>query len=420
MTSSIFIPKTINVGYQNRNDTYTGKLAYVIYYDEKGKLRKETSWNSWRNKDIPNDEFENIPTEGFVLNKKAGDYSTGWDHRHAYCRVYDPRGFEFEISIENLLYILENTTCIPGKGLQGEFVYGWDGTNLVLMPIVAPDYKQIAAYNKIVHNNESIKTRDLLLGATYLTKENTEWIYMGRFETYEYGYEFVQDGKIMRTKRYSDLPTEKSYMRRKVIPYKDINNLPYGKMHWFARLSNDKYVFEQFKNVPKNKLIGCVDDKCTSKYSEIYDEMESSYQFSPIDDSKDRIINTPFEDFYAKAVNTYVYDDRTRKYVDVQFMSNANEKYTKYEMRTPYRSEDNGKYTVYKYNNINYYNGDKEVIDIFPTQEEEVTDSYGIKRIETHMIPVSIETVFEKLKPVCKQKYLANGREYKKEFLFNE
>lgn len=66
------------------------------------------------------------------------------------------------------------------------------------------------------------------------------------------------------------------------------------------------------------------------------------------------------------------------------------------------------------------YNGDKEVIDIFPTQEKEVTDYFGIKRVETHMVPVSIETVFEKLKPVCKQKYLANGREYKKEFLFNE
>lgn len=419
MKSNIFIPKTINVGYRNRDDTYTGKLAYVIYYDEKGKLRKETSWNSWRDKDIPNDEFENVPTEGFVLNKKAGDYSTRWDHRHAYCRVYDPRGFEFEISIENLLYILENTTCIPGKGLQGEFVYGWDGTDLVLMPVVAPDYKQIAAYNKIVHNNESIKTRDLVLGATYLTKENTEWIYMGRFETYGYGYEFVQDGKTMRTKRYGDLPTEKSYMGRKVISHKCINNLPYGKMHWFARLYNDKYVFEQFKNIPKNKLISCVDDKCTSKYSEIYDEMESSYQFSPIDDSKDKIINIPFEDFYTKAVNTYM-NDETSKYVNVQFMANANGEYTKYEMRTPYRSEDNGKYTVYKYNNTNFYHGDKEVIDIFPTQETEVTDSYGIKRIETHMIPVSIETVFEKLKPVCKQKYLANGREYNKEFLFNE
>lgn len=419
MKNNIFIPKTINVGYQNRNDTYTGKLAYVIYYDEKGKLRKETSWNSWRDKDIPNDEFENVPTEGFVLNKKAGDYSTGWDHRHAYCRVYDPRGFEFEISIENLLYILQNTTCIPGKGLQGEFVYGWDGTDLVLMPVVAPDYKQIAVYNKIVHNNESIKTRDLLLGATYLTKENVQWIYMGRFETYGYGYEFVQDGKTMRTKRYSDLPTEKGYIGLKVISHKVINNLSYGKMHWFARLYNDKYVFEQFKSVPKNKLISCVDDKCTSKYSEIYDEMESAYQFSPIDDSKDEIINIPFEDFYTKAVNTYT-NDETAKYVDVWFMANANGEYTKYEMRTPYRSEDNGKYTVYKYSNTNYYHGDKEVIDIFPTQEEEVTDSYGVKRVETHMVPVSIETVFEKLKPVYKQKYLANGRKYEEEFLFNE
>lgn len=75
MRNSIFIPKTINVGYQDRLGTYTGKLAYVIYYDEKGKLRKETSWNGWRDKNIPNNEYDNIPTEGFVLNKKAGDYS---------------------------------------------------------------------------------------------------------------------------------------------------------------------------------------------------------------------------------------------------------------------------------------------------------------------------------------------------------
>ena len=70
MKSNIFIPKRINVGYQNRLDTYTGKLAYVIYYDEKGTLRKETSWNGWRDKDIPNTEFDNVPTEGFVFNKK--------------------------------------------------------------------------------------------------------------------------------------------------------------------------------------------------------------------------------------------------------------------------------------------------------------------------------------------------------------
>ena len=176
MKSSIFIPKTINVGYQNRSGTYTGKLAYVIYYDEKGKLRKEASWNSWRDEKIPNEEFDNVPTTGFVLNKKVGDYSSGWDHRQAYCRVYDPRNFEFEITIENLLYILENVNSIKGKGLEGEFVYGWDGKDLVLMPVESPDYKQISEYNKIVHNNESIKAKDLIIGVTYLTKDNEEFI----------------------------------------------------------------------------------------------------------------------------------------------------------------------------------------------------------------------------------------------------
>ena len=89
-------------------------------------------------------------------------------------------------------------------------------------------------------------------------------------------------------------------------------------------------------------------------------------------------------------------------------------------MTTPYRSESNGKYTVYKYNNKNMCHGDEEAIDIFQTEEKEVEVCYGQKAIETHMIPVSIETVFEKLKPVYKQKYLANGREYEKEYEFNE
>lgn len=35
MNTSIYIPKKIRVGYNKRGDTYTKKLAYVIYYDEK-------------------------------------------------------------------------------------------------------------------------------------------------------------------------------------------------------------------------------------------------------------------------------------------------------------------------------------------------------------------------------------------------
>ena len=75
---SIYIPKKIKVGYQDRSDTYTGKLAYVIYYDEKNKLRKEKSWNGWRDNTIDPNDFDNEPTRGFVLNKKVGDYGGSW------------------------------------------------------------------------------------------------------------------------------------------------------------------------------------------------------------------------------------------------------------------------------------------------------------------------------------------------------
>ena len=33
MKANIFIPKEIKVGFQERDSTYTKKLAYVIYYD---------------------------------------------------------------------------------------------------------------------------------------------------------------------------------------------------------------------------------------------------------------------------------------------------------------------------------------------------------------------------------------------------
>ena len=125
-------------------------MAYIIYFDEKGVLRKEKSWNSWRDNKIQNDIFENVPTSGFVLNKHAGGYSSAWNHRQSYIRVYDPRGFEFEIGVDNLLYILENVNSTKGKGLDGEYVYGWDGTTLVLIPINSPDYTEISNTNKII------------------------------------------------------------------------------------------------------------------------------------------------------------------------------------------------------------------------------------------------------------------------------
>lgn len=428
MKSSIFIPKTINVGYQERSDTYTGKLAYVIYYDEKGKLRKEASWNSWRDEKIPNEEFENVPTSGFVLNRRAGgvEESWGWNARKTYCRIYDPRNFEFEISIENLLYILENANSIKGKGLEGEFVYGWDGKELVLLPVESPDYKQITEYSSIMHNSESIKAKDLIVGATYLDKDNQELIYIGKFDYYSSGYEWKENGELKRSHRYKDIPCRVGGRYYEIVDYEYVYDIQRGKHYWFAyRLYDYEYVngqkinkttynwnFVRFKNVPKGKLIKCIDEKCTTEYADIFDILEGRSSYSPIDRSKDEIFTMSYEKFYNRA--THIRSDGVVYYSSLIFMTN-NGGLKKYEIRP---SGNSCGYILYEYSKNGYYNGDKEVLSIFPTKKEEVNKPWHGLCVEEHMIPVTLKEIFDKMKPVYKQTYLVNGREYEKEYSF--
>lgn len=182
MAKQLFIPDKVAVGFQTREGTYTGKLAYVIYYDQKGTLRKEKSWQSWRDNKIPPVDFENVPTEGFVLNKGVGGarQSYGWNARNEYIRVYDPRDFEFEISVANLLFILRECDCSKGKGLEGKFVYAWDGTELVLLPEISTDYQQSKVYTQL--QACGVKAKDMVPGCSYTTKRQETWIYLGRLD----------------------------------------------------------------------------------------------------------------------------------------------------------------------------------------------------------------------------------------------
>ena len=149
MKTQLFIPKKIKVGYQSRSDTYTNRLAYVIYFDNKGVLRKETSWRGWIDPKLGDHEFENVPTEGFVLNKKAGGHSSGWNHRNTYCRIFDPRNFEFEITIPNLLFILQESSSFKGKGLDGTFVYAWEGKDIILLPTCSAEYQSSQEFTQL-------------------------------------------------------------------------------------------------------------------------------------------------------------------------------------------------------------------------------------------------------------------------------
>lgn len=226
------IPMNLKVGFQSRKDTYSGKLAYVTYLDKKGKIAKHLSWEGWRSKEMDVEEYENKPTEGFVLNKRVGGYKSGWNFRQTKCRVYDPRGFEVEISMENLLFILQECTSTKGKGLEGAFVYAWQGPELILLPVDTEDYR---ASMQLIEKKEKLSVRDLKLGAAYKGKDSEYLIYIGKQEWYIWAY---QEGEAYRDRYYmtrevwkevrkSKLPTFVDINAREFRGYKDIGNLDY-------------------------------------------------------------------------------------------------------------------------------------------------------------------------------------------------
>ena len=141
MNEKLKIPPMIKVGFQNRDDTYSGKLAFIVSVDKNKKSGGGKSWENWRDKKIDPIDYQNEPISGFVLNKDVGgsQRSYSWNARREKVRVYDPRGYEIEINIENLLFVLQECSSIKGKGLEGEFVYAWSGSQLVLLPVSLTD-----------------------------------------------------------------------------------------------------------------------------------------------------------------------------------------------------------------------------------------------------------------------------------------
>lgn len=202
----MFIPKRIKIGFQARNDTFTGKLSYIIYFDEKGKLRKEASWNSWKDDAIDTLEFDNTPQPGYIFNKgvKRDGY---WGSGRSVIRVYDPRDFEFEISVDNLMGILMHSD-VSKRDIVEECVFAWAGKELVLLPTNSDEYRASVAYTQ--KQDQKITSKDLIAGYTYQAKKlDTPLVYIGYNEWFDWNNGYLVKDKISRTYNSSSLYAER-------------------------------------------------------------------------------------------------------------------------------------------------------------------------------------------------------------------
>lgn len=246
MKSNLYIPTKIRIGFQERSDTFTGKLAYVVCFDEKGKLRKETSWNSWRDKKIPFIDLDNKPVNGFMLNKgvqRGGHFGSG----RSIIRVHHPDDFEFEISIDNLIGILMNND-VSKRDIQGECIFAWAGKDLVLLPTNSIEYEEATKFT--AKQSNSISTKDLKKGFTYSCKKNdSELIYLGYFNFFD-----------------------------NYIKIDRMNNQKSTKKHVFYNIKSFTFFTPSVSTLSE-----CISDKIYQEYSKIYSYFEKSKHFKEFD-----------------------------------------------------------------------------------------------------------------------------------------
>ena len=181
----LIIPTKIRVGFRERPDTYKQILGFVVRLGDDDQIKvKANAWEGWRDKKLPPKDFTNEPTEGFVLNRGVGGArrSYGWNARVEKVRVHDPRGWEIEIDVDNLLNILMECDCSRGKGLEGKFVYAWKRDQLILLPVGCLDYENSKKYTEL--QGKGVGIRDLVAGTTYTTKKQQDLTYLGRFDYY--------------------------------------------------------------------------------------------------------------------------------------------------------------------------------------------------------------------------------------------
>lgn len=142
---TIKIPTKVYVGFQNRPSSDDVPLGFMTPWgeDEAAKKRIATV-NNWargygNTTPIEPVTLNNIPMTGFRISR-AVRRSGGWGSSNAtFVRVEDPRGFELEISVQNLLMLMDNNITQDAEIIQ-ECIWGRDGGNNILLAVNSQPY----------------------------------------------------------------------------------------------------------------------------------------------------------------------------------------------------------------------------------------------------------------------------------------
>lgn len=191
--------------------------------------------------------IKNTPQKGFSINKNTygeADYKSYVDG----VTVFDPRGFEFSISIGNFLHLVRSNVVDHGE-IMAECILSWSVKGyLVLLTTNSVGYKEALEYTKKQHL--TFDAENLKEGQTYFTKKSKDpLVYMGRHK----------------------FNSSSSYIERELgfcfSPSKQLR-------HVFFNRENNKFISIM---ISKN-IAGTLDDEICEDFDTLLSNFKNSYE----------------------------------------------------------------------------------------------------------------------------------------------
>lgn len=128
------------VGFQknryNRDEAFRMLGFATPNTDDYAFKKRKATVDGWAEKDLAPMDLDNKPTHGFKIVDTVSRYSTS----NKFFRVEDPRGFELEIDVNNLLDLIEHHTIVQGAIME-PLVWARYGGNNYLISSNSEEYK---------------------------------------------------------------------------------------------------------------------------------------------------------------------------------------------------------------------------------------------------------------------------------------
>lgn len=239
---------------EKRKDTVRGWVGRYTYVCD-GKV--ENTDGDYRT-------FDNVPVEGFSLGKSVSRWSTA----NKWFRITDPRGFDLEISAENLAELIQTTDILKGE-LQGKFVWMRSGATNYLVSENHESY--------LTRNDETLNTYKVQEGVPFKFNDNT-WVYLGKFYTgaiAQHSYLKYKHGDYW-TNRYRSNSHVKVTEYREIKDDRPVHVYAKKSVHWKTKEESHYIDFRRTK-IPNKKCMASDDTWLVDNKIDLTDGFHDAY-----------------------------------------------------------------------------------------------------------------------------------------------